>query len=194
MWNFVKNEFIKIIDKNVPSKETSSKSHQPWITTETKKLIRKKNRWYKYAKKTKSGKVWKKYGKIKAECQRTCRQTHDNYLNSIFTDDSTNKKLWSYVKSKNQDNTGISDLKDKNNILTSDPVKKANLIHEQFDSVFSNPSPKINSNFKEKDRLPTLNPIKINSRGILKLLTSLNPNKAIGPDSVPGNFLKLCAY
>ena len=28
----------------------------------------------------------------------------------------------------------------------------------------------------------------------MKLLSNLNPNKAIGPDNVPGNFLKLCAY
>ena len=43
MWNFIKTEFIKIMNTNVPTKETSSKSHQPWITTECKRLIRKKN-------------------------------------------------------------------------------------------------------------------------------------------------------
>ena len=38
MWNFLKTEFLKIIDEHVPTKETSTKSHQPWITTETKKI------------------------------------------------------------------------------------------------------------------------------------------------------------
>ena len=194
MWNFIKTEFHKIIEDNVPSKLTSSKAHQPWINTETKRLIRKRNRWFKYAKEAKSGKVWKTYRKIRSECQRACRQTHDQFLNNIFYEDKTNKKLWSYIKSKKQEDIGISDLKDENNILTSDPVKKAKLINNQFDSVFSNPSPKINANFSENDRLPTLSQIKINSRGILKLLTSLDPNKAIGPDSVPVKFLKLCAY
>ena len=193
MWDFIKNGFEKIIEDNVPSKSTSTKAHQPWINTETKRLIRKKNRWFKYAKEANSGKVWKTYRKIKSECQRTCRQTHDNFLNDIFSKDSSNKKLWSYIKSKKQESSGISDLRNKNNILTSDPVEKAHLIHQQFDSVFSNPSPKIQANFDEKDRLPTLNPIKISSRGILKLLSNLNPNKAIGPDNVPGKFLKLCA-
>ena len=113
---------------------------------------------------------------------------------TFFSKDPSNKKLWSYIKSKKQESSGISDLRNKNNILTSDPVEKAHLIHSQFDSVFSNPSPKIQANFDEKDRLPTLNPIKVSSRGILKLLSNLNPNKAIGPDNVPGKFLKLCAY
>ena len=98
------------------------------------------------------------------------------------------------MKSRKQDNIGISDLKDKNNILTSDPLKKANLIHEVFNSVFSNPSPKISANFDEKARLPTLKPINVTLIGILKVLKSLNPNKANGPDSVPGIFLKLCAH
>ena len=194
MWDFIKTNFEKIIEDNVPSKSTSTKAHQPWINTATKRLIRKKNRWFKYAKEVNSGKVWKKYRQIKNECQRTCRQTHDQYLNDIFSQDSSNKKLWSYIKSKNQENTGISDLRNKHNILTSDPVEKAHLIHNQFDSVFSNPSPKIQPNFDEKDRLPTLNPLKVSTRGILKLLSNLNPNKAIGPDNVPGKFLKLCSH
>ena len=194
MWNFLKIEFTKIIEEYVPSKLTSSKCHQPWITTETKRLIRKKNRWFNLAKKLNTGKAWKRYKKIKSECQRTCRQTHDKYLNNIFEEDQSNKKLYEFLKSRKQDNIGISDLKDKNNILTSDPLKKANLIHEVFNSVFSNPSPKISANFDEKDRLPTLKPINVTLIGILKLLKSLNPNKANGPDSVPGNFLKLCAY
>ena len=29
--------------------------------------------------------------------------------------------------------------------------------------------------------------------GIQKLLSNLDPNKAVGPDNIPGKFLKLCA-
>ena len=55
---------------------------------------------------------------------------------------------------------------------------------------FSNPEPPIQATFKEEDRLPTIQPITINSLGIKKLLSNLNPNKAIGPDKIPGHFLK----
>ena len=102
MWDFIKKGFEKIIEDNVPSKTTSTKTHQPWINTETKRLVRKKNRWFKYAKESNSGKVWKTYRKIKNECQRTCRQTHDEYLNSIFlkTPITTNCGLILEVKIK----------------------------------------------------------------------------------------------
>ena len=194
MWVYIKKEILTIIDKNVPTKMTSSKTHQPWINTETKQLIRKKNRWLKKAKNSNLGKDWDTYKKIKSSTQKTCRQTHEKYLNSIFTEDKSNKKLWSYIKSRKQQNVGIPDLKDKNKVPTNDPVQKANLIREHLDTVFSDPSPPpIQANFDEKEKLPTIQPIKITPPGIRKLLSNLNPNKANGPDNIPGNFLKLCA-
>ena len=192
MWEYIKKEITVIINKNVPLKEISTKTHQPWINTETKKLIRKKNRWLGKAKKSNLSSHWDIYKKIKSETQRTCRQTHDRYLNSIFENDKSNKKLWSYIKSRKQQNIGIPDLKDKNQIPTSDRSKKAHLIHDHLDTVFSNPSPPIQANFDSKERLPTINPIKIHPPGIQKLLSNLDPNKAIGPDNIPGKFLKLC--
>ena len=194
IWNFLKAEFSKIIETNVPTKFTSSKFHQPWINTETKRLLRKKNRWLKKAKSLDTPHIWNTYKNIKRETQRTCRQTHQKYLSNLFSDDRSNKKLWSYIKSRRSENVGISELKNKNNIPTNDPVKKANLIHEQFDSVFSNPFPKITHTFDKKDRLPNIHAIRINRPGLLKLLLNLNPNKANGPDNVPSQFLKTFAH
>ena len=193
IWNHIKKEITSLIEKHVPSKMTSSKVHQPWINTETKRLIRKKNRWLQKAKKSNSPHFWKTYKKIKSHTQKICRQTHDEYLHSIFSEDKSNKKLWSYIKSRKQQNVGIPDLTSENNTPINDPTEKANLIRKQFDSVLSNPFPTIHHDFDENERLPTINPIQITSFGIQKLLSNINPNKAVGPDNVPGKFLKLFA-
>jgi hypothetical protein len=37
---------------------------------------------------------------------------------------------------------------------------------------------------------PEIPPIIIHHNGVMKLLTSLNPHKATGPDSIPGRLLK----
>ena len=139
-------------------------------------------------------KVWNHYKEIRSETQRACRRAHDRYVNGIFSEDTTNKKMWSYIKSKKQEHVNIPDLKDERDILTSDPSKKAEIVHKQFDSVFSNPSPKIKADFKDKERLPSMPDIKVNYFGILKLLQNINPHKAVGPDQIPGKFLKLCSH
>ena len=38
-----------------------------------------------------------------------------------------------------------------------------------------------------------MNPIKVGRAGVLKLLLNLKPNKATGPDGIPGNLLRMVA-
>ena len=95
IWNFIKIEINKITKNHVPPKLTSSKFHQPF--TKIKRLIRKKNRWFQRAKASKTSKVWETYKNIKRETQKACRQAHDQYLNNIFTEDCSNKQLWTYT-------------------------------------------------------------------------------------------------
>ena len=141
IWNFIKKEVELIIKNNVPTKMTCSKQHQPWINSKTKRLLRKKERWLLKAKQLNNACTWQTYKKIKHQTQKACRQTHNQYLNSIFTDDASSKKLFSYVKNRKQENVGIPDLKSDRGHPVRDPLKKAELIHKQYDSVFSNPSP-----------------------------------------------------
>ena len=65
IWNFLKKEIENIIVTNVPPKTTSSRQHQPWINTKTKRLLRKKQRWYQKAKDFNDPKIWKTYRNIK---------------------------------------------------------------------------------------------------------------------------------
>ena len=127
--------------------------------------------------------------------QRTCRQTHNRLLNSIFHNDNSNKKLFSYIKNLRQENVGVPDLKSETGfgLPIRDPVKKAELIHRQFDSVFSNPSPPIETTFSDTEKLPSMDRIHVTSPGIKKILEKLDPHKAVGPDNIPGIFLKICS-
>ena len=58
-------------------------------------------------------------------------------------DNKNNKKLWSYIKSKRQEEVGIPDLIDDENNLIKDPKLKANVLNNQFIKVFSNPKTEI---------------------------------------------------
>ena len=192
MWDFIKNEINEIISKNVPTKMSSSRQHQPWINTITKRLIRRKQRWYKKARRSNDESIWQKYRKIKSDCQRTCRQTHNEYLNNLFKNDSNNKKLYSYVKNKRYENLGVPDLKSETGEILNDPLKKATLIGKHFNSVFSDPIPQITHVF-DNNIFPDMQRIDVTKAGIKKLLDNLDPYKAMGPDNIPGHILKICA-
>lgn len=104
---------------------------------------------------------------------------------------SITKRFWTYINSKRKDTSGISVLRDSNGNEITDATQKANILNEQYNSVFTDEDP----------TLPTLGPcqipampnITINTNGINKLLTGLNPAKASGPDLIPTRVLKECS-
>ena len=138
LWIHMKSNLLGIVDKNVPSKISTTKRHQPWITSETKRILRKKQYWFNKSKKCNSERVYSKYKDIKKASQRLCRKAYNSYVQDLISNDSNNKKLWAFIRGKSNENSGISDLYDDHKII-QDPTTKANLFSNQFCSVFSTP-------------------------------------------------------
>ena len=121
---------------------------------------------------------------MKRLSQRECRSAFNSYVVS-FIDESNNvtKKLWSFIKSKTQDRTGISTL-DHQGVTYTDPLSKANVLAEYFSSVFTQEDTG-NIPDLEGNPLPEIPPIQIYSDGVFNLLLNLKCHKAAGPDNLP---------
>ena len=98
----------------------------------------------------------------------------------MLTIDSKNpKRFWNFIKSRKKDSTGVAPLK-KEGLTFFDSVNKANIMGDQFSSFFTQ---------DEVSELPHLGqsgtpnapPIKVNTKGVLKLLKDIKPHKATGP-------------
>jgi hypothetical protein len=76
--------------------------------------------------------------------------------------------------------------------LQSDNKSKAEILNEQFQSVFTKENL---NNCPNKGNSPyqTMSDIKINCKGVTKLLKNQNIHKATGPDSIPSFILKSAA-
>ena len=48
-------------------------------------------------------KSWSKYKEYKKLAQKSCRNSHDDYVKDLITTDNTNKKFWTYVKSQRKE-------------------------------------------------------------------------------------------
>ena len=99
--------------------------------------------------------------------------------------------FWKYIKSRKNDNIGVSPLK-SNGKLISDSKAKAEILIQQFKSVFTiDKSTAIPQTTKHIDE-PILK-LTIRENGVDKLLQDINPSKASGPDEIPNRILKECA-
>ena len=98
------------------------------------------------------------------------------------------KKLWSFIKSKRSDQIGIPTLKHQSKLLTM-ITEQAEALADQYEFVFTEEDidkmiDKGISPFKDMENIKKRHP------EVIKLLKPLNPKKAIGPDLVPTTILK----
>ena len=182
----------KVTDSCVPSQMTYTRYNQLWITRELKQLTRRKKRAFKKARKSKQAKDIKKYGKLKASTKKACKSVYSTYINNIVDPETAEnpKKLWSFIKSKKTDNTGVAPLRAKNGITCSDTEMKVNTLNEQFVSVFSKDEVVSTAPDMRSSPRPTMNHIQVSQEGVFKLLACLQVHKAMDPDEIPSKLLK----
>ena len=76
--------------------------------------------------------------------------------------------------------------------LVSDCKEKAQILVEQFQSVFTRDDDQNLPDTKKRVKRP-ISPLRITTSGVEKLLLGINTSKAQGPDKIPNIMLKTCA-
>jgi len=201
IWNNFKDTLLKGIEKFIPSKMSKSKVGYPWIDLEIKRLIRKREKLFHKARKSKDPSTQKHYKNFRAMVQKKIRDAYWKHVSNIFTlsdddadiqkDVSKPKKFWSFVKSLKRDSSGIATLRE-NGFLRSDSKEKANILNRQFQSVFTKEA---DTDPPSKGQSPhnSMQDFTIDKHGVKKLLDKLNVNKATGPDNISARVLKECS-
>ena len=188
LWVKFKKQLNEAISVFIPTKAIVKRFQVPWMTRTLKRMFRKKQRLYKKTHK------WSNYYFFQKECKMAYKAAEDTYIHEQIhksLSQHNTKPFWRYIKSKKQDNVGVSPLL-KDGKLEVDSKPKAEILLSQFSSVFStlktNIMPDVSLHVEE-----SLNHIKIDQKGTEKLLRNLNISKASGPDSIPNIVLKECA-
>ena len=102
--------------------------------------------------------------------------------------DTSQKKLWSYIKSQRKDNSGIPPLS-QNGTVHTDPTQKVEILNNYFSSVFSDKK-SAPPTLEEEPLISDIAPITIDMHGVKNLLDNLDTHKATGPDNIPTRLLK----
>ncbi|CAG2184521.1 unnamed protein product [Mytilus edulis] len=138
-WTNLKNGIETTLNLNVPRKITNKRHSLPWLSNSVKKKIRGKHKLFQIAKHTGKPEDWAKFKQHKRDTQKAGRQAHWQYVNTILDAalaKGNSKPFWRYIKSKRTDNIGVAGIK-KNGILHQDSKSKAELLNDQFKSVFT---------------------------------------------------------
>ena len=194
MWSKFKAAVTSAVDKYVLTKMSSTRQTHPRVDTKLQRLMRQKQRAHWRAKKTRKEKHWKRYKDLQRSAQKASRQTKKTYLQKVVSEDldKTPRRFWNYIKSRKQENEGVSSLIDQDGFLQSDSQKKADILKSQCQSVYTRED---TSNLPDKGPSPhpTMENITSKIPGVIKLLKNLNPYKAASPDTIPTFILKTAA-
>ena len=193
------------MEKFIPKKMAKRKNNLPWINADLKRLIRKRNKYFAIKNKTQNPRDKKHHKSLRSEVQKRIRQSYWDYVNSIFEEShekrdkhKIGKRFWSFIKHARTDKLGISSLKSGESVLIN-PNDKSEFLNKQFKSAFSPAGPMklkhlakaaLNHHLPGQDHYPDMPPISITVEGVRKLLSSINPHKAVGPDGLHPRVLK----
>ena len=135
-------------------------------------------------KKSKSTKLKQRLKKISDSSKYKLKDAYNSYLTEMLEGGDENK----FLKDRKRDSSGVPPLTNKQGETISDTKGKAEVLDEQYQSVFTKENnqsiPPVNS---QNLNVPDIN---FTTNGILKLLSKLNLQKANGPDRIPIRFLK----
>ncbi|XP_072039335.1 uncharacterized protein [Amphiura filiformis] len=188
-WTTFKNYVLNTTEKYVPHHFSKGKQSHPWIDHSIVKQMRKRDKLYSAAKKTKSKRLWASYKKQRNNVTATLRQSYTHYMEEVLGPslETSPKRFWSFIRSQRKDAVSIPTLISDGEACVSD-ISKAEALNKQFSSVFTDENLSAIPN-KGHSAFSSIQDLDIELQGVIKQLTQINIHKA-GDQTVyqPGCF------
>ena len=101
-WTAFKESLTDAIKKHIPTRISKRKRELPWKNPEIRHALRRKDRLYRKARRSKNKHDWTTYCHYRQHIQKLLRTAHDTYIRDVIgaslLDGGNQKKFWSFVK------------------------------------------------------------------------------------------------
>jgi hypothetical protein len=139
-WNSFLKYMTDLQDRFVPKVKPAKhrKSKQPWVSQETREMLKMKKKAYRKFRKSKTEENWRLFKEARNKANCLIQRDKRDYELAVAEGSKTNPKLfWNYVNSKTKIKQGVCDLEKENGTLTEGDREKANTLNSFFTSVFT---------------------------------------------------------
>ena len=210
-WDYFHEKLLNAKHRCVPRVKISNscRINPPWFNIAAKRCVRRKYFAWKRHTETRSYARYRAYCTVRNKVSKKLRQIKREYERNLIARVKRNSKaFYLYVNSKTKCKSSVSSLKCENGSLTRNDLESAEELNSFFQSVyvcendkellyfndfvhlvFDNSAPEpfnfigTPSNISKEDALFT--PL-----GVNKLISTINVNKAMGPDEIHPRVLK----
>ena len=194
---------LKLAADSIPNRIIAIRNNDlPWITSDIKKIMRKRNRLRRKAKKLNSVYYYDRFKAIRNSVVGLLRKAkskyHDKLCESIKKQKFATKDWWKLVKQVSnisKKTQGIGTLINDNGTAVTEDIDKANLLNSFFASQSIINDAGIQLPFSDDGIRPhnILDTIIITPQNVLDILETLDTSKAVGPDMLSPRLLKEAA-
>ena len=198
-WEYWKQLFDEIVNLHIPTKKARVRRKTlPWITQDIRALMRTRSYFLTKAKKSRKAEDWEKFRRLRNQVTCGLRKAKLHHFENLSLQSASNpRKVWNELKRLlgGKCKREIDSLKGDLGVITD----KQN-IAEEFGTFFSSVVGVIGEEVDGIDACEMILPREsvfrfdvIEEENVLKLLTSLDPNKAVGMDDIGGKILRAVA-
>ena len=195
------SKLIDMMSRCIPSKEVTIRSNDiPWYDSDIRRLTRKRDRQKKSVTKRGLPSDWEKYKVLRNRVNnliRFAKQRYFSHLDECLSDSRVNspQKYWKYLRSlvnSNKTSDKIPILKSFENdreVLHYTDKEKAECLNKYFSPISTVDDSQVFLPQFESKTDSRLDNIEISSNDIESIISTLNVNKAVGPDLISHKLL-----
>jgi hypothetical protein len=121
------------------------------------------------------------------------KELEDNEKSLINKIKINPRAFYAYAKKNSKCYSSVGPLLDESNKLHSDPTEMCNLLQNQYQKAFSDPTSGVKKQSTNSDT-PKLEDITFNEDDIINAINEIPLHSAPGPDKIPSILLKECKY
>jgi len=194
-WDEFKVKLNNVVNKHIKFKRKSShrKLFPMWFSNDVRKSFRGKQKAYKTAKQTGRDVDWEAYIDARREFKTLSRQHKSALEEKLAKGIKGNPKdFFAYARANNKQGSSLGPFKDSQGNLIQDRYKMANILNDFFVSVFNEDYKSLHSTGEVKEVQEFIE-CDFSKDEVIRLLKTMKPNKAPGPDDIYPKILVECA-